>query len=142
MQVELERIDDAFHFQALGASGVPVHIDAGESIGGRNQGARPMELVLMGLATCGAFDFMLMLKKQRQHLEKIAIRVDGDRREGTPSPFASIHLHFTLQGRLEAHKVQRALSLSFEKYCSVAEMVKSTAQITFSFEIDEGTISS
>ena len=66
MQVELNRLDGAFHFADTGMSGVEVHIDAAENIGGQNAGARPMELLLMGLGSFTAIDVILILKKQRQ----------------------------------------------------------------------------
>ncbi len=137
MHVELQRMDDAFLFQALGASGVPVHIDASAKVGGHEKGARPMELLLMGLAGCTAIDFILILKKQRQQLDDIFIHVDGDRKNATPSPFEDIRMTFKLKGQLDAKKVERALQLSVEKYCSAAEMLKSTARIQYSFEILE-----
>lgn len=135
MQVELRRVDDAFHFEAVGASDVPVHIDAGSGVGGHEQGARPMEMVLMGLAGCSAIDFILILKKQRQELKDISIVVDAKRKDSTPSPFEQVHMKFNLKGNLDPRKVEKALQLSVEKYCSVAEMLKSTATIEYSFEI-------
>ena len=63
MKVQLNRVDDAFHFEASGMSGVKVHMDAAEDIGGHNAGSRPMELLLMGLGGCTAIDVVLILKK-------------------------------------------------------------------------------
>jgi putative redox protein len=138
MQIEIKRLDDAFHFEAIGPSAFPIHMDAAAEIGGHGQGARPMELVAMALAGCAVFDFILILKKQRQILDDIQILVETERiKDRTPSPYENIHLLFKLQGQLDPKKVEKALSLSIEKYCSVAEMVKSTAEITYSFEINE-----
>ena len=85
MEVVLNRLDQDFHFEAKGSSPIPVHIDAAEGIGGHNAGARPMELLLMGLGGCTAIDVILILKKQRQIVEDFQIRVSGDREkiEGT-----------------------------------------------------------
>ena len=136
MNIQMNRLDDAFHFQAIGPSDIPIHIDAGEGVGGAGNGARPMELVAMGLAGCSAIDFILILKKQRQELKDIRINIEANRFENqTPSPFEHINLKFLLVGKLEEKKVAKALHLSIEKYCSVAEMVKSTAKIEYSFEI-------
>ncbi len=140
MRVDLQRVDNAFLFQALGTSGVPVHIDASVQVGGQEKGARPMELVLMGLASCSAIDFILILKKQRQQLDDISIRVDADRKQATPSPFERIHMNFTLKGKLDPNKVEKALKLSVEKYCSAAEMIKSTARIEYTFDIVDSEI--
>lgn len=136
MKIQMKRLDDAFHFEAIGPSDFPVHIDAGAGIGGAEEGARPMELVAMAVAGCSAFDFLLILKKQRQELQDIAINIEAKRFENqTPSPFENITLYFHLVGDLDEKKVAKALKLAVEKYCSVAEMVKSTAKIEYSFEI-------
>jgi len=138
MNIELKRLDNAFHFKAIGPSGAPVHIDAGEAVGGAGMGARPMELVAAGLAGCAVIDFILILKKQRQALEDIRISIQAERHENrTPSPFERINMKFILAGKLDAAKVEKALTLAVEKYCSVAEMLKSTVKIDYSFEIRE-----
>lgn len=138
MKVELNRIDDAFHFQAKGASEIVVNIDAAEAIGGKNQGARPMELLLMGLGGCTSIDVILILKKQRQALEDIKLVIEGDREkiEGTEmSPFRKINIHFILKGNLDAKKVEKAIELSMEKYCSATAQLSCSAQITHTYEL-------
>ena len=80
MKVELVRVDDDFHFEASGTSEVKNHMDASEDIGGHNLGARPMEMLLMGLGGCTAIDVILVLKKQRQVIEDFRISVEGDRK--------------------------------------------------------------
>lgn len=138
MKVELNRVDDAFHFQAKGASEIVVNIDAAEAIGGKNQGARPMELLLMGLGGCTSIDVILILKKQRQALEDIRLVIEGDREkiEGTEmSPFRKINIHFILKGDLDAKKVEKAIELSMEKYCSATAQLSCSAQITHTYEL-------
>ncbi len=139
MQVELVRLDDAFHFEAKGASGVPVHIDAAEDIGGHNAGSRPMELLLMGLGGCTAIDVLLIMKKQRQVVEDLKISVSGEREkiEGTEmTPFRKINVHFKFKGNLSEDKAQKAIVMSMEKYCSATAQFSATAEITHSFEIE------
>ncbi len=139
MQVELVRLDDAFHFEAKGMSGVPVHIDAAENIGGHNAGARPMELLLMGLGGCTAIDVLLIMKKQRQIVEDLKISISGEREkiEGTEmTPFRKINIHFKFKGNLSEDKAQKAIVMSMEKYCSATAQFSSTAVITHSFEIE------
>jgi putative redox protein len=139
MQVELVRLDDAFHFEAKGMSGVPVHIDAAENIGGHNAGARPMELLLMGLGGCTAIDVLLIMKKQRQVVEDLKISISGEREkiEGTEmSPFRKINIHFKFKGNLSEDKAQKAIVMSMEKYCSATAQFSATAAITHSFEIE------
>jgi putative redox protein len=138
MKVELNRVDDAFHFQAKGASEIVVNIDAAEAIGGKNQGARPMELLLMGLGGCTSIDVILILKKQRQALEDIKLVIEGEREkiEGTEmSPFRKINIHFILKGDLDAKKVEKAIELSMEKYCSATAQLSCSAQITHTYEL-------
>ncbi|MET3126767.1 putative redox protein [Arcicella rosea] len=139
MQVELVRIDDAFHFQANGMSGVPVDIDAAENIGGHNAGSRPMELLLMGLGGCTAIDVILIMKKQRQVIEDLKISVSGEREkiEGTEmTPFRKINIHFQFKGNIVEEKAKKAIELSMEKYCSATAQFSASAEITHTFEIE------
>ncbi|MCK8490903.1 OsmC family protein [Spirosoma sp. RP8] len=138
MQVELVRVDDAFHFEAVGTSGVAQHIDAATDIGGHNAGARPMEMLLMGLAGCSAIDVILILQKQKQVIEDFRLKVDGLREKGaTPAPFKKIHITYLLKGQLSEDKVKRAIDLSMDKYCSATAQFRPSAEITYSFEISE-----
>lgn len=137
MKVNLKRVDKDFHFQAFGSSDVPVNIDGAEAIGGHNQGARPMELVLMALGTCSAIDIISILRKQKLELEDFQIEVDANRRENeTPAIFENAHIEFRFRGNLDEEKVKRAVELSVEKYCSVYNILKQTANITYSFKIN------
>jgi putative redox protein len=140
MQVNLNRLDDDFHFAATGTSGVEVHIDAAENIGGHNAGARPMELLLMGLGGCTAIDVILILKKQRQTIDDLKIQVSGERVkiEGTEmTPFRSINVHFAFKGEnLNTEKLERAIKLSMEKYCSATAQLSASAAITHSFSVE------
>lgn len=138
MKVELNRVDDAFHFQAKGASEIVVNIDAAEAIGGKNLGARPMELLLMGLGGCTSIDVILILKKQRQVLEDMRLVIEGEREkiDGTEmSPFRKINIHFILKGNLDAKKVEKAIELSMGKYCSATAQLSCSSEITHTYEI-------
>ena len=138
MEIEFKRIDDAFHFEATGMSGVSVHIDASTEHGGHNAGARPMELMLMSLGSCAAIDVILILNKQKQTVDDFGVKVSGERVkiEGTEmTPFREINVHFMLKGNLDEKRVARAISLSIEKYCSATAQLSASAKITHSFEI-------
>jgi len=136
MKVELRRVNDAFHFEAVGAAGVPVHIDGSPDIGGVDAGARPMEMILMGLGGCSAIDIVLILQKQRQVIQDMAISIEAERVPNeTPSLFKTIHVHYNFKGDLQIEKVARAIELSMEKYCSVTAILNKTAVITHSFTI-------
>jgi len=131
MRVELNRIDDAFHMEAKNEGGNSVHLDGSPAIGGHDLGARPMELVLMGLGGCSAMDVISILKKQREPLKELRIVVDGERAEGeVPAVFQDIKVEFHLEGDLKPDKVKRAVSLSMETYCSVSRMLEKTAKIS------------
>jgi putative redox protein len=133
MEVVLNRLDQDFHFEAKGSSPIPVHIDAAEEIGGHNAGARPMELLLMGLGGCTAIDVILILKKQRQIIEDFQIRVSGDREkiEGTEkTPFRSINIQFELKGTIDGNKALKAIQMSMDKYCSATAQIEPSATIT------------
>jgi putative redox protein len=136
MKVNLKRVDNAFHFSGTGSDFIPVQIDAAESVGGHHAGARPMELLLISLASCSAIDIILILEKQKQMLEIFDISVEGRRRENEiPAVFESLHIHYTFSGTLQEKKVARAIDLSIDKYCSVTAMLRPKVKITTSFSI-------
>jgi putative redox protein len=142
MEVVLNRLDQDFHFEAKGSSPIPVHIDAAEGIGGHNAGARPMELLLMGLGGCTAIDVILILKKQRQVVDDFQIRVQGDREkiEGTEkTPFRQINIQFELQGDIDGNKALKAIQMSMDKYCSATAQLEPSASITHTLLLN-GTI--
>jgi putative redox protein len=142
MEVVLNRLDQDFHFEAKGSSPIPVHIDAAEGIGGHNAGARPMELLLMGLGGCTAIDVILILKKQRQVIDDFQIRVQGDREkiEGTEkTPFRQINIQFELQGDIDGNKALKAIQMSMDKYCSATAQLEPSASITHTLLLN-GTI--
>ncbi len=135
-KVTLERIDDSFHFEAIGSTGVAVSIDAAPKIGGHDKGARPMELLLMGLGGCSAIDIIEILKKQKQMIDRFQIEIEAERlADQIPAIFKSIHIHYKLGGELKKSFVERAINLSKDKYCSVSAIISKTADITHSFEI-------
>ncbi len=139
MRIELNRVNDAFHFEAKGASDVIVNIDAAENIGGNNAGARPMELLLMGLGGCTSIDVILILKKQRQVIEDLKLVINGERQkiEGTEmTPFTKVNIHFIFKGNLDIKKIEKAIELSMEKYCSATAQFAPLASITHSVEIN------
>jgi len=106
--------------------------------GGRNLGPRPMETVLMGTGGCTAYDVVHILKRGRQSITDCVVEIDAERAPDDPKVFTRIHFHFVVSGRgLNAKHVERAISLSAEKYCSASIMLGKTAAITHDFEIVE-----
>jgi putative redox protein len=135
VKININRLNDGFQLEGVNEDGNTVLMDASTDIGGTGTGMRPMQLLLTALGACGTIDIISILKKQRQPLEDIKVEVKGDRPDTTPAPYIAAHIHFKLFGKLDADKVQKAVSLSVEKYCSVAETIKKTTKITYSFEI-------
>ncbi len=117
-------------------SGHSVVIDGAPEVGGRNTGMRPMEMVLLAAGGCTAMDVVFILNRARQPLEKCWIEVEGERVEDVPKVFEKIHLHYVIVGDgLDEGKVQRAVDMSAEKYCSVSHMLRGSVEITHDFEI-------
>ena len=132
------KLSEAMTFVAESGSGHAVVVDASPDVGGRNLGARPMELVLMGLGTCSAIDVMHILRKGRQAVTDCVVELDGQRAEKDPKVFTRIQLHYVVTGRaLDAAQVERAIRLSKDKYCSATAMLAKTAEIAIDFEIRE-----
>jgi putative redox protein len=95
-----------------------------------------MELVLIGTGGCSAFDVVHILEKGREPIEDCVVELDAERGEKDPKVFTRIHMHFVVKGRgLAPNKVQRAIELSIEKYCSASAMLAKTATITHDFEV-------
>ena len=123
-------------FAGQSGSGHSVVMDGAPESGGRNLGVRPMEMLLLGLGGCTAFDVIEILRKGRQAVEDCAIEMEAERAERVPKVFTRIHLHFLVSGRnLDPDKIARAIQLSAEKYCSASAMLGKTAEITHDFEV-------
>lgn len=137
IRIELNRLNDAFHFSASNENGNSVQLDAALDIGGTNQGMRPMQMLLAAMGGCSAIDIINILKKQRQDLKDMKITVTGEReKDAVPSLYQTVHAHFQLFGDLDREKVEKAINLSIDKYCSVSHtLAKAGAEITHSFEI-------
>lgn len=111
-------------FLATSDSGHEVMMDGPANQGGLNQGARPMEVVLLGLGGCSAFDVVTILRKARQNISACKVELTAERADTVPAVFSHIHLHFKVEGQqLKAAQVARAVTLSAEKYCSVSKML-------------------
>lgn len=123
------------HFIAEDEQKNEVHVDGSSELGGENQGMRPMMMALVGLSGCASIDIVGILNKSKQAFSAFVVEVHATRREEIPKIFSAIHLTFKLQGRLDEKRVNHAIKLSVEKYCSVAAMLNQSADITYSTEI-------
>lgn len=137
MKIVLDRIDDAFHFEAKNEDGKIVNIDGAPAIGGHDMGVRPMQLLIMGLGGCSAIDVVLILQKQKQVIDDLKIVLEAERYEDRePALFKNIHVTFNFTGDLKDARVKRAVALSMDKYCSVAKILEETATITYGSTIN------
>ena len=123
-------------FLAESGSGHAVVLDGAPDAGGRNLGVRPMEMLLMGLGGCSAFDVVLILRKGREEVTDCVVELEAERAETDPKVFTRIHMHYKVKGRgLAPAKVERAIALSAEKYCSASAIMAKTAVITHDWEV-------
>ena len=119
-------------------SGHTITMDGPPESGGENLGVRPMEMLLLGVAGCTMIDVVTTLKKMRQDLSHLETKINAERATDHPKVFTDIHIQFILKGQnLDEKKVDKAITLSAEKYCSASIMLGETATITHDFEVFE-----
>jgi putative redox protein len=135
MNVRVKWMDN-MTFVGESASGHAVVMDGPPDQGGRNIAARPMEMVLLGMGGCTAFDVVSILRKARQAVTGCQVEIKAERADAVPAVFTRIHVHYAVSGKDLAEKhVERAVQLSAEKYCSVTVMLSKTAEITHDYEV-------
>jgi len=129
---------DGRAFVGESGSGHAVVMDGAPESGGRNIGVRPMEMLLLGLGGCTAFDIVMILERMREKVTGLDIALEGERAGEDPKVFTHVKLIYKITGRnLKAANVERAVNLSAEKYCSASAMFGKTATIEHRFEIIE-----
>lgn len=125
-------------FEAYTESGHTIVTDGGAAVGGQNLGARPMELLLVGMAGCSGIDVVTILQKQRQDVVACEAKVEAERAQEDPKVFTKIHLHFDITGRnLSEDAAAKAVQLSAQKYCSASIMLAKAADVSHSFTVHE-----
>jgi putative redox protein len=130
---------DGMSFVAQTGSGHIVAMDGAPEGGGHNLAPRPMEMVLVGTGGCTAYDVVLILKRGRQDVRGCSVQLQAERASEDPKVFTRINFHFVVTGKnLNPATVERAITLSHEKYCSASIMLARTAEITHTLEIVEG----
>lgn len=100
-----------------------------------NTGAKPIELALMALGGCTAFDVIGILRKMRQHVTGYNVELQAEQQEEPPTVFTRVRIKHTLRGSIEAGALEKAIRLSETKYCSVSAMIAKTAKIETTYEI-------
>ena len=129
---------DGRAFVGESGSGHAVVMDGAPESGGRNVGVRPMEMLLLGLGGCTAFDIVMILERMREKVTGLDIALEAERAAEDPKVFTHVKLIYKVTGRnLKPANVERAVNLSAEKYCSASAMFGKTAMIEHSFEIIE-----
>jgi putative redox protein len=137
MKARIKWVQDVT-FVGESGSGHALIMDGAPEAGGRNLGIRPMEMLLLGLGGCSAFDVVSILKRGRQAVTDCVVSLEAQRAATDPKVFTSINLHYVVTGRsLDRHKVERAVQLSAEKYCSASAILSKTAQLTHTIDIVE-----
>lgn len=125
-------------FEGTAGSGHSVIMDSSPDFGGEDKGIRPMEMLMVGMGGCTSIDVMSILRKSRQDVTDCVAEITAERAETEPKVFVKMHVHFKVTGRsLDPKRVDRAIRLSAEKYCSASIMLAKTAEITHDFEIIE-----
>ncbi len=126
-------------FVGKSGTGHEVVMDGPPDHGGKDQGPRPMEMLLLGLGGCSSFDVVGILQKSRQDVHDIDVEIEAERANEVPAVFTKIHLNFVVSGTgIKESLVKRAVSLSAEKYCSASLMLQSAGvEVSHSYEIIE-----
>ena len=137
MKTRVQWVENAL-FLAETGSGHTVTMDGAPEAGGRNLAARPMEMVLVGLGGCTAFDVVSILRKGRHAVTGCDIDIEAERSDSVPKVFTQIKLHYHITGHnLKPAAVERAVKLSAEKYCSVSMMLEKSAKLAHDFTITD-----
>jgi putative redox protein len=127
---------DHMSFVGESGSGHSVVMDGAAEAGGRDLGIRPMEMLLLGLGGCTAFDVVSILHKSRQKMVDCEVEIEAERATDIPRVFTKIHIHFIVSGKdLDPNRVAKAVNLTADKYCSASRMLEKTAEITHDFEV-------
>lgn len=117
-------------FDGLSGSGFHIPLDTAPESGGENQGSRPMELFLVGLAGCTAMDVISILQKKRQQVTGFEVKVHGERAEEHPRVITDITIEYVVKGKnIDPAAVERAIELSETRYCPANAMLSKTAKI-------------
>ncbi len=131
MGLELNRIEEPFVFELRNDEGVICGIDANPTIGGKGKGFRPMELLAGSLAGCASIDILLILKKQRIEPTRFGIKIETKRGGGVPAIFEEIKLIFEVNEGVPQDKLEKAIKLTLDKYCSVSASLKEDVKVVF-----------
>jgi putative redox protein len=132
------KLATGMRFEVEAGSGHHVTLDAAEHGGGQNEGFRPMEMLLVGLAGCTGMDVISILRKKRQQVTGYEVHVTGVRAEDHPMVFVEITVEHIVTGyHIQTEAVARAIQLSEERYCGAGAMLGKVAHLTHTYRIVE-----
>jgi putative redox protein len=135
MKSKIKLVED-MQFIGTADSGHAVVMDAPPSVGGKNTGSKPSELLLMAFGGCSGMDVISILRKKKQDVTDLEINVSGETPESHPRAFTDIHIEYIVSGRnISEEAVQRAIELSLDRYCMVGATIGKAAKITHSYKI-------
>ena len=135
-KITLSRIDDHVNFISTNETNNSILLDGSPAIGGKGNGVRPMETLLMGVAGCSAIDVVIFLKKMKQEIRDIKVEVSAETiKVEEATQYKTIHLHFHLWGEIKEEKLKKAIDLSMTKYCSVSKILEKTAEISSEYTL-------
>lgn len=138
MHVRLAQVGTAA-FEATGGTGGKLIVDGAPEIGGEGRGMRPMELLLASVASCSAMDVLHILRKQREPLEDLSITIEGARPDAQLAPYTRMKLVFVARGAVDPHKLERAVSLAVENYCSARATLGPGVEVTWEARLESTT---
>jgi putative redox protein len=121
--------------EAENDTGNTITLDSSVSVGGKNRGARPLQLMLISLAGCTSMDVLSILQKKREPVQDFQVTVTAQQAETHPKVFTSMHIEYIITGDVSEKAVQRAIDLSENTYCPAQAMLRPAATITSSYRI-------
>ncbi|MFZ2358022.1 MAG: OsmC family protein [Anaerolineae bacterium] len=121
--------------EAENDTGNKITLDSSTGVGGKNRGARPLQLLLIGLAGCTSMDVLSILQKKREPVQDFQVIVTAEQAESHPKVFTSMHIEYVITGDVSEKAVQRAIDLSENIYCPAQAMLRPAATITSSYRI-------
>lgn len=131
MSLKLNLIEEPFVFEVKNEDGAICIIDGSPEIGGKNKGLRPMQLLASSIAGCASIDILLILRKQKIELTHFSIEIESKRADAVPAIYEEINLIFTVNKEVNKEKLERAIKLTLEKYCSVSSSLKEEINVIF-----------
>lgn len=130
---------EGLSFTGTADSGFEIALGASREVGGRDDGFRPLELMIISLAGCTAMDVISILTKKRQDVSDFSVSVQGEREEEHPKVFTSLHILYKISGTdIDETAVRRAIELSSVRYCPAQAMLGKIVQIDMKYKIEDG----